>query len=277
MPKKDKIIWTEKKLKEYDADKFSFLGGTGLPACFDTLESPVDFFSLLFPDDLLDLIVVESNLKSVQDNVNKPANITKNELEQFIVLSGSSGFSYDFDIFAGEQSNTLPDGAPDLGVSGNVVTRLTSTVPRNKNHQIFFDNWFNSPLLQVYLTKIDLLPLGTARRNRVTGCEMPSEKDLKRQGRGSMMEKTTVIDGAEVSCFTWFDNKVVTLLSTYVGSSPETTRERYSRKNEEYVNIRCPKVVDVYNKNMGGVDLLDSMLGLYRIKLRSKKWNVRIF
>ncbi|KAG5878274.1 hypothetical protein JTB14_025860 [Gonioctena quinquepunctata] len=26
MPKKDKIIWTEKKLKEYDADKFSFLG-----------------------------------------------------------------------------------------------------------------------------------------------------------------------------------------------------------------------------------------------------------
>ncbi|KAG5875349.1 hypothetical protein JTB14_017480 [Gonioctena quinquepunctata] len=84
LPEKDKIIWTEKELKEYDADKFSFLGETGLPACFDTLESPVDFFSLLFPGDLLDLIVVESNLKSVQDNVNKPANITKNELEQFI-------------------------------------------------------------------------------------------------------------------------------------------------------------------------------------------------
>ncbi|KAG5887457.1 hypothetical protein JTB14_017313 [Gonioctena quinquepunctata] len=57
MPKKDKIIWTEKKLKEYDADKFSFLGETGLPACFDTLESPVDFFSLLFPDDLLMMMI----------------------------------------------------------------------------------------------------------------------------------------------------------------------------------------------------------------------------
>ncbi|KAG5894229.1 hypothetical protein JTB14_002278 [Gonioctena quinquepunctata] len=93
MPKKDKIIWTEKKLKEYDADKFSFLGETGLPECFDTLESPVKFFSLLFPDDLLDLIVVESNLKSVQDNVNKPANITKNELEQFIGIPHENWFA----------------------------------------------------------------------------------------------------------------------------------------------------------------------------------------
>ncbi|CAG9575399.1 unnamed protein product [Danaus chrysippus] len=60
------------------------------------------------------------------------------------VLSGVSGFSYDFDIFAGDQSNTFPSDAPDLGVSSNVVTRLTSTVPRNVNHNIFFDNWFNS-------------------------------------------------------------------------------------------------------------------------------------
>ncbi|KAG5879039.1 hypothetical protein JTB14_035462 [Gonioctena quinquepunctata] len=186
------------------------------------------------------------DIPSTSSSTQKPKrkSVKSNNLQEEI-LSGSSGFSYDFDIFAGEQSNTLPDGAPDLGVSGNVVTRLTSTVPRNKNHKVFFDNWFNSPLLQVYLTKIGLLPLGTARRNRVTGCAMPSEKDLKRQGRGSMMEKPTVIDGVEVSCVTWFDNKVVTLLSTYVGSSPETTREQYSGKYKGYVNIRCSKVVDV--------------------------------
>ncbi|GBP33290.1 hypothetical protein EVAR_30878_1 [Eumeta japonica] len=64
------------------------------------------------------------------------------------VLSGVSGFSYDFDNFAGDQSNTYPDDAPDLGVSGNIVARLTETVPRHVNHKIFFDNWFNSPNLQ---------------------------------------------------------------------------------------------------------------------------------
>lgn len=175
-----------------------------------------------------------------------------------LVLSGSSEFSYDFDIFAGEQSNTFPDGAPDLGVSGNVVTRLTSAVPRNKNHKIFFDNWFNSPMLQVHLSKIGLLSLGTARPGRVTDCIMPSEKEIKAKGRGSMIEKTAIIDEVEVSCVVWFDNKLVTMLSTFVGSCPETTKERYSRKDKEYITIHCPKAIDIYNKYMGGVDLLDS-------------------
>ncbi|CAG4946695.1 unnamed protein product [Parnassius apollo] len=104
------------------------------------------------------------------------------------VLSAVSGFSYDFDIFAGDQSNTRPVGAPDLGVSGNVVTRLTETVPRHVNHKIFFDNWFNSPKLQVHLTKIGLLPLGTVRLNRVPNIDMPLEKELTKKERGFFIE-----------------------------------------------------------------------------------------
>ncbi|KAG1924641.1 piggyBac transposable element-derived protein 3-like [Pimephales promelas] len=34
--------------------------------------------------------------------------------------------------------------------------------------------------------------------------------------------------------------------------------------------------VAVYNKSMGGVDLLDSLIALYRTKIRSKKWYHRI-
>ena len=67
------------------------------------------------------------------------------------VLSGISGFSHDFDIFAGAQSNTVPDGAPDLGASSNVVVRLTQSVPRHHNYKIFFDNWFTSVPLEVFL------------------------------------------------------------------------------------------------------------------------------
>lgn len=41
--------------------------------------------------------------------------------------------------------------------------------------------------------------------------------------------------------------------------------------------IPCPKSVDVYNSNMGRVDLLDSMLGYYRISTKSKKNYMNIF
>ncbi|KAG5881017.1 hypothetical protein JTB14_016755 [Gonioctena quinquepunctata] len=116
------------------------------------------------------------------------------------VPSGASGFSYDFDIFAGEQSNTFPDGAPDLG--------------------------FNNPNLQIYLAKNGLLPLGTVRLNRVPNSEMPTAKDLKKQVRGFIVEKVAVIDNIKIGITTWFDNKPVNMLSTYLGSEPQTTKRR---------------------------------------------------
>lgn len=33
----------------------------------------------------------------------------------------------------------------------------------------------------------------------------------------------------------------------------------------------------MYNKHMGGVDLLDGLLGRYKIKMRSRKWYIRLF
>nr|CAH7739621.1 unnamed protein product [Callosobruchus chinensis] len=41
--------------------------------------------------------------------------------------------------------------------------------------------------------------------------------------------------------------------------------------------VPSPKSVVIYNKYMGGVDLLDSMLRYHRIKLISKKWYMQIF
>lgn len=101
------------------------------------------------------------------------------------------------------------------------MSRLTQSVPKHKKHKIFFDNWYNSPKLQVHLTRIGLLPLGTVRLNRVPNVQMPAEKELKKEGRGYMIEKTTMIDGIQVGMVTWFD-KPVNMLSTYVGSEPIT-------------------------------------------------------
>jgi len=41
--------------------------------------------------------------------------------------------------------------------------------------------------------------------------------------------------------------------------------------------IEQPEIIRVYNKHMGGVDALDANAGRIKIKLKSKKWCLRIF
>lgn len=193
------------------------------------------------------------------------------------VLSGVSGFSYDLEVYTGKIDNTPRADEVDLGCSSNVVIRLARSIPRNVGHQLYFDNFFNSPKLQVQLAKQGILCLGTVRPNRVPNCTLPSEKEMKSAGRGTYVEKVTKIDDIDMSIVRWMDKKPVNLLSTFAGSEPAGEAKRWSGKEKKEIIIPCPHVVQVYNKHMGGVDLLDSLLGLYRIKLRSKKWYLRIF
>ena len=46
---------------------------------------------------------------------------------------------------------------------------------------------------------------------------------------------------------------------------------------KETIKIKCPNLVQEYNRHIGGVDLLDSLLGYYRNKNKSKKWYHLIF
>ncbi|XP_044573309.1 piggyBac transposable element-derived protein 1-like [Drosophila ananassae] len=50
-----------------------------------------------------------------------------------------------------------------------------------------------------------------------------------------------------------------------------------NKAKKEYIQIDRPFAVAQYNSYMGGVDLIDSIIGRYKILLRSKRWQVRIF
>uniref|UniRef100_A0A2S2QP15 PiggyBac transposable element-derived protein 2 n=1 Tax=Sipha flava TaxID=143950 RepID=A0A2S2QP15_9HEMI len=43
------------------------------------------------------------------------------------------------------------------------------------------------------------------------------------------------------------------------------------------IGVDCPFLIKEYNRHMGGVDLLDSHIGRYKIKIKSRKWYMRIF
>ena len=165
---------------------------------------------------------------------------------------------------------------PDIGVNSNVVLRLASVIPRNVFHKIYFDNWFTSISLEIELEKWGIQSVGTVRPNRLKGCTFSSDKEMKKKGRGSFVGFSMKKDGVTIRAVKWFDSKSVHLLSTFVGVYPTSSVERWDRNKKETISVEFPSVVLFYNKSMGGVDLMDSLISLYRIKIRSKKWYLRI-
>jgi len=69
----------------------------------------------------------------------------------------------------------------------------------------------------------------------------------------------------------------VTLLTSFDSAYPIKTTQSYDRQTKTRTNILCPNAVFTYNEFMGGVDLLDSLVTLYQIKRRSKKYYHRLF
>ncbi|XP_059160673.1 piggyBac transposable element-derived protein 3-like [Physella acuta] len=163
-----------------------------------------------------------------------------------------------------------------LGPSSNIVLRLLQDVPRHVWHKLYIDNWFNSINLQTTLHKQGIACLGTVRANRLKGCEFPTDKEMSRKGRGTDVLKRAVVDGVELNAIKWLDRKAVVMLSSFGALEPRKEVTRFDKKQKKDILVQCPSVISLYNKFMGGVDLLDSLVALYRNPIRSKKWYMRI-
>ncbi|KAH9642115.1 hypothetical protein HF086_007425 [Spodoptera exigua] len=53
--------------------------------------------------------------------------------------------------------------------------------------------------------------------------------------------------------------------------------KRYSKEEKGKVDVDCPQIVKEYNKQMGGVDLADMLVALYRIPMKTRRWYMGIF
>lgn len=71
-----------------------------------------------------------------------------------------------------------------------------------------------------------------------------------------------VVGETTLHAVNWYDNCSVSLLSNYTGAQPVTKVDWWDGKQKEIIKVPCPAVVREYNKNMGGVDLLDSLIAL---------------
>ena len=88
---------------------------------------------------------------------------------------GSSGIIYDFEIYCGKRANAL---APThLGVTGDLVMRLCTNLPKHQNYKVFFDNYFTSMPLMLELQRNGILALGIIHQNRMAGAQKVLETE----------------------------------------------------------------------------------------------------
>ena len=146
--------------------------------------------------------------------------------------------------------------------------RFSKIIHADKNQLLIFDNWFTSVPLICYLAKSKVLCLGAVRSNKLRGCTLPSDRDMKKLGRGAYLEKQCTIDNIKLRTIRWMDTKAVTLLTSLDFAQLLTSAKCYETKSKKKIDVSCPNAVVTYNAHMGGVDLLDSLIALYHIKLR---------
>lgn len=198
---------------------------------------------------------------------------------KLFVRCGVSGLVYDFFPYGGDDSfRNIEFSASEevFGLSGKTVIALAKTINNPTCSVIYFDNFFTSPDLVHYLrNEKGILALGTLRASRSRGCDLKSDKELARLGRGSFDQK--VDNTKKVAIVKWYDNKAVLLCSSYVDAYPISQIKRYVKGNAQKIDVPCPQIVKHYNTHMGGVDLADMLVALYRTGFRSHRWYMSIF
>nr|XP_004209154.1 piggyBac transposable element-derived protein 2-like [Hydra vulgaris] len=148
--------------------------------------------------------------------------------------AGISGYVYDFEIEGGIGTKGPPPGCnppKQCGESAFVVLRLSNSLLPFK-HTLYFDNYFASPELMIFLrTNYKVWALSTLNPNRSRNCPILSEKEMRKLGRGYIKE--FVDTNNKIVVASWFDNKRVLTLSNYIGKNPVGTCKRYDAKQKK--------------------------------------------
>ena len=210
-------------------------------------------------------------------NKSKPA---KYHFKNFAMNCSLTGFMCNFFMYVGKDMQRYGGYSateyPPMRLSDHYQYQ-------NKNHIMATDNWYTSVKLALALMHIGIFLIGTIKGNREG---LPKNKVIKKKGvhpRGFMQCMTGTFPyllGTHELWFTaWVDNKPVHMLSTiplhksHVDRVHKDARGNYTGK----APVEIPTVVMTYNTAMGGTDLMDQMISYYKTKIRTRRWQTRIY
>uniref|UniRef100_A0A3P8S7U4 PiggyBac transposable element-derived protein domain-containing protein n=1 Tax=Amphiprion percula TaxID=161767 RepID=A0A3P8S7U4_AMPPE len=178
-----------------------------------------------------------------------------------LLYQGASTF---FSVTLSEQEQVLPLGA-------KLVTALCKTIALPQLSVVFCDNYFiNFNLVQSLHATLGIKCIGTVQPNRMSGALLMTDKELMKKGRGAFDYRSA--EG--VITVKWFDNKCINLLSNVCGIEPLSTVKRWSKEAHTKINIPCPSLIPAYNDHVGGIDLSDMLVHLYKTPAKSRRWYI---
>ena len=80
----------------------------------------------------------------------------------------------------------------------------------------------------------------------------------------------------KISVVKWYNNRAVTLASTFLLDNPKDLVKRWSKKKSTFIDASRPEIVKFYNKSMGRVDKHNFLMSLYRTAIKSRKWTLHV-
>ncbi|CAJ1087319.1 piggyBac transposable element-derived protein 3-like [Xyrichtys novacula] len=176
-------------------------------------------------------------------------------------------------VFQGATMEISQQHRKQLGLGAGVVYHLIQRIT-GANHKLYYDNYFTTYNLLELLAERKIHAAGKTRVCRFTRPPLQSDKEMAKKPRGSCNE--VVSRDGKVVLVKWYDNRAVVMASNFVGVGRMDEVQRWDKKTAQFLKVSHPEVVKLYNKAMGGVDLLDQLVSLYRTEIRSKKWTLRM-
>ena len=195
-----------------------------------------------------------------------PAKPTKYGIKVWMAADSKNGYVVNFDVYLGSK-----EGAQRIhGLGYDVVIKMIKPY-MNKNHHVYFDNFFSSTVLLEHLELQQTYASSTVRCNR-KGLATCAKNKLTRPGELVQAQKENIL-------FTkWHDKRDVAFLATNVspGEASHTVQRKVRGRGRE-IEIVKPHVTDVYTANMGGFDRADQRRSYYYVGRQSRKWYKYLF
>ena len=174
-------------------------------------------------------------------------------------LNYFEGYLHAFDVYQGK--NTSNKYFKEFGLGPSVVLELCDELLDGK-FRICHDNFFTSISLLKEMKERGLGSTGTIKRIMKANCPVTDKSTIKGTSRasyGHFFEKDSNI----VICH-WNDNSPVVVGSYCIGVTPVNYAKRLNGTLKEFVDVKRPHLIAVYNLHMGGTDLMDQSLSNYR-------------